>query len=77
MQSRRRRTIGIALGVVGVVAVVVIAVRVRGHLDEANEVTERIRRELDSLDAPTRALVVSYLARDAEQQAQGLLERIA
>jgi hypothetical protein len=77
MQSRRRRTIGIALGVVGVVAVVVIAVRVRGHLDEARDVTERIRRELDSLDAPTRALVVSHLARDAEEQARGLLERIA
>jgi hypothetical protein len=42
MQSNRRRTIGIALGVVGVVAVVVIAVRVRGHLDEANDVTHEL-----------------------------------
>ncbi|MGA7688151.1 MAG: hypothetical protein WCA29_02850 [Jiangellales bacterium] len=77
MQSRRRRRIGIALGVVGVVALVVIAVRVRSHVDQANEVTERIRRELDSLDTPTRALVVSHLARDAEHEVRGLLDRIA
>lgn len=77
MQSRRRRNVTIALGVVGVIAVVVIAVRVRDHVDQANEVTDRIRRELDALDAPTRALVVSHLAKDAEQGVQGLLERIA
>lgn len=77
MQSRRRRTVTIALGVVGVIAVIVVAVRVRDHVDQANEVTDRIRRELDALDAPTRALVLSHLAKDAEQGLQTILERVA
>jgi hypothetical protein len=77
MQSKRRRNITIALGVVGLITVVVVAIRVRGHVDQANQVTDRIRRELDDLDAPTRALVLSHLARDVEQGAQGIMERIA